>query len=261
VNKVHLPGKSWKKSLVFIVVLWLILLIASLTILSSVVTPFLRTLQTQNLVSLDWAGYSVSSDTLFPQPIVNGVNGSWIIPEVTTTKSNTYSAAWIGIGGIGEETLIQLGSEQDSISGKAVYSLWYELLPDNSIRIPDIAVSPGDKITASITLINSDTNTWQIEIKDKTTGQSFSQSFDYNSSKRTAEWIIERPTVNNQMTTLSNFGKLTFTEITATVGGTTGTISAFPNSVIVMQDRQNKQLTKISDLGKDGSSFSISYTG
>ena len=131
-------GASQRKrrtNIVLLVALWIILLLASLTILSSAVTPFLKSLQTQTLVSLDWAGYVVASNNLFPLPSVAGVNGSWTVPKVETTPLDSFSAVWVGIGGQMDTTLIQAGSEQDSISGQAVYSLWYELLPANSITI------------------------------------------------------------------------------------------------------------------------------
>ena len=251
--------KSWKTNAFFLIALWLILLVASLTILSSVVTPFLRTLQTENLVSLDWGGYGVSSNVLFPQAVVSSVSGSWTVPSVTVTGSNTFSAAWIGIGGQTDSTLIQVGTEHDSIDGQAVYGLWYELLPANSITIPNINVSPGDEINASIVLLSSSTNTWQITIQDLTTGQGFSQNFAYNSTRLTAEWIIERPTVNNQLSILANFGSVTFTNASAKLSATTGTISTFPNYEILMENRQNTQLVTVSNLSRDGSSFTVSY--
>ena len=235
------------------------LLIASVTILSSVVTPFLRTLQTENLVSLDWGGYGVSSNVLFPQPFVTSINGSWIVPAVSVSAVDTFSAAWIGIGGQTDTTLLQCGSESDSINGQAEYGLWYEMLPADATNIPNINVSPGDKITASITLTDSNTNTWLIELNDVTTGQGFSQNFVYNSSRLTAEWIIERPTVNNQISTLANFGTVAFTDAQAQIGTATGTISGFPNYLILMEDRQNNQLVTISNLSKDGSSFTVSH--
>ena len=252
--------RSWKTNTLFLIALWLILLIGSLTILSSVVTPFLKTLQTENLISLEWGGYGVSSNVLFPQAVVSSVSGTWNIPTVTVSGLNTFSAAWIGIGGQTDLTLIQVGTEHDSIAGQAVYNLWYEMLPANSITIPNINVSPGDEINASITLVNSNTNTWQIAILDTTTGQGFNQNFEYNSTRLTAEWIIERPTVNNQISTLANFGSVTFNNANAKLDGTTGSISAFPNYEILMENRQNAQLVTVSGLSRDGSNFTVSYS-
>jgi hypothetical protein len=186
------------------------------------------------------------------------------VPKVATTTVDSFSAAWIGIGGQMETTLIQAGSEQDSIGGQAVYSLWYELLPANSITIPDVKVLPGDQITASIQLLDSKTNTWLVNIADLTAGTCFTQNcttqnLDYNSSRLTAEWIMERPTVNNQISDLSNFGTITFNNISAMVGSKVGTANAFPNYQVIMQDRQNNQLVKVSSLNRDGSSFTVSY--
>jgi hypothetical protein len=251
--------RSWRTNALFLIALWLILLIASLTILSSVVTPFLKTLQTESLISLDWGGYGVSSNVLFPQAVVSSVSGSWTVPAVTITGSDTFSAAWIGIGGQTDSTLIQVGTEHDSIGGQAAYNLWYEMLPADSISIPNINVSPGDEISASIILLNTSTNIWQISIHDVTTGKGFSQNFAYNSTRLTAEWIIERPTVNNQLSILANFGTVTFTNAIAKLSSTTGTISTFPNYKILMENRQNTQLVTVSSLSRDGSSFSIDY--
>ena len=251
--------RSWRTKAIFLVVLWLVLLIGSVTILSSVITPFLKTLQTQSLVSLDWAGYAVSSNLLIRQPSVVNISGSWIVPKVTISAIDTFSAAWIGIGGLSDTTLIQCGSEHNSIDGKEVYSLWYEMLPDYSIKIPEIDVSPGDKISASIGLLNSNSDEWLIEINDMTTGQGFSQSFVYNASKLTGEWILERPTVNNQVSTLANFGIVTFTDMKVQVAQTVGTVSSFPNYEIFMEDRSNNRLVTISDLSPDGSSYTVKY--
>ena len=251
--------KNWRTSLAFLAVLWIVLLIASVTILSSVIAPFLRTLQTQNLVSGYWSGYSVSSNLLFRQPSVTSVSGSWTVPSVAVSAGNTFSASWIGIGGQGEVTIIQVGSEHNSIDGEERYGLWYEMLPDNAISIPEITVLPGDKIHASISLVDSNANKWLIEISDVSNGQRFTQNFVYNSSRLTAEWIVERPTVNNQVTTLADFRSITFSEIEATIDGRTGNLNSFPSSVIFMQDNRNRDLVTISPFGEDGSSFTVTY--
>ncbi len=235
-------------------------MISSVTILSSVVTPFLKTLQTENLVSFDWAGYGASSNVLFPQALVTNVSATWTIPTISVSVGNSsFSAAWIGIGGQGDPTLIQVGSEQDSVSGKAQYSLWYEMLPADSVTIPLMVIKPGDQISASIALVDSNSNKWLITISDVSRGEPFSQIFNYNSSRLTAEWIVERPTVNNQLSTLANFGSITFTDIKAVVGGKTGSLSTFSSYEIFMQDRQNRNLVTISSFSKDGSSFTVSY--
>ncbi len=250
---------GFRKTAVVLVTIWVILLLSSLTVMSSVVTPFLKNLQTQNLVSYTWSGYVVASDVLFPQPLVTSVNGSWTVPAVTTSVTNTYSAAWIGIGGHSDKTLIQCGTEHDSINSQPRYSAWYEMLPDYAITIKDFAVSPGDQISASIALVDGITNQWLIQMVNQANGQSFRQAFTYNSSRLSAEWVVERPTVNGAITTLSDFGTVTFTNISAQVSDTAGTITAFPSYKIVMEDNKNRHLVTVSPVSQDGSNFTINY--
>jgi hypothetical protein len=258
------PRKKWKSNVIFLIVLWIILLLASLTVLSSVVTTFIRSLQTQSATSLNWAGYVVTSNLLFRQSSVKGVNASWIVPKVAVSVRDTYSSAWIGIGGRSEETLIQVGTEHDSRNGQEWYSVWYEMLPNNSITISEVKVAPGDKIAASITLANSSANRWLIEIENLSTGQCYgctSQNFTYNSSRLTAEWIVERPKVNNLTSTLADFGNITFTGAIAQVGTTIGTITKFPNYELAMTNSQNINLVTLSSISEDGSSFTVTYLG
>ena len=225
---------GWRTSRFFLTAFWIIMLAASTYMIIVFLGPFFTRRPSQTLTSFDWSGYSVISDYINPQPVVTGVNGSWTVPKVTVSQTDAFSAAWIGIGGQLDETLIQVGTEQDSISGTEEYSAWYELLPDLSITITTMNIAPGDKITASITLANSATNTWTIEITDTTNHQKFQQNFHYNSSQLSAEWIVERPTIDHSLGTLANFGNTTFTTTSATMQGNVGSIKDFPFAQITM---------------------------
>jgi hypothetical protein len=145
------------------------------------------------------------------------------------------------------------------LNGQRTYSAWYELLPYDAVTIDSLSISPGDKITASISLLDSTTNTWSIEIHDVIDGQSFQKNLIYDSSMLSAEWIVERPTVNNRIGTLADFGQVTFTDCTATIGNTVGTISSFPSVQVVMYNRQNIELVSVSPFTPDGSSFTVNY--
>jgi hypothetical protein len=239
------------------------MLVVSAFLALTFVSQFLTNPASQTVVSLDWAGYVVASDLVNPQPVITGVNGSWIVPIVHVSANDAFSAAWIGIGGESEGTLIQVGTEHDAISGQTVYSVWYELLPEYSVTIDAINVSAGDSISASITLVDSATNEWSIRIRDDTRGQSFKQNFLYGSSRLSAEWIVERPTVNNRVSTLANFGNITFTNASANTSASTnaGAISDFPFSQTVMYNRQNRQLVTVSPLSAHDSAFTVAYLG
>lgn len=210
----------------------------------------------------NWAGYAVASDVQNPQPEVTSVNGSWTVPSVSDVGADAFSAVWVGIGGQYGHNLIQIGTEQDWVNGGPSYSAWYETLPDQSITIDTMQVSAGDRITASVTLVNSDSNLWMVAIWDLSTSQSFQTNLTYDPGRLSGEWIVERPDVNGVTSTLANFGSVTFTDCQASVGGN-GSITAFQNVKIVMQSSQGSsrsvQLADVSDLTNGGTKFTVNY--
>jgi hypothetical protein len=217
--------------------------------------------QTDNPASFKvshWSGYIVASDIQNRSSVVSGVSASWTVPEIKPSENNTFSGVWVGIGGYGEDTLIQTGTEQECIDGKFAYYAWYELLPDYVVHIPSIHVRAGDTITASISLINENTNMWSIEIADITRNQRFKKTVVYNSSRLSAEWVLERPKVNGTISTLADFGNVTFTECKASLGGVTGTIGNFSYAQLVMHD-EGISFVSVSPLNDDGAGFTVSY--
>jgi hypothetical protein len=142
-----------------------------------------------------------------------------------------------------------------------VYSAWYELLPSDAVTIDSLSVSTGDRVTASISLLDRAGSVWSVEIMDVTRAQSVKKSLVYASSMLSAEWIVERPTIFNRLSVLADFGKVTFTDCGATIGGKTGTISSFPVAEISLISRANVRLMTASSLASGGSSFAVSYLG
>jgi hypothetical protein len=206
-----------------------------------------------------WSGYIAASDMQKRTPAISSVSASWTVPEVKPSENNTFAGVWVGIGGYGEETLIQTGTEQEYIDGRSAYYAWYELLPDYLVRIPNFRIRPGDTITASISLVNENTSTWSIKMRDITQGGNFEKVVVYNSSRLTAEWIVERPNVNGTTSTLANFGNVNFTECKTTVDGITGTIGNFSHAQLVMHDDEDNPLVSVSPLDDEGSGFTVSY--
>jgi hypothetical protein len=260
IRKVKLEDEkqSSRKNRILLTVLWLVSILAFFFVIAFLINTFF--ISPGNLVSLDWAGYGVASDFANPQPVVVGVNSSWTVPTVSVSPQNTYSAAWIGIGGQldSDSTLIQVGTEHDCIGGVPTYSIWYETLPGPSFILTK-NVASGDKITACINLVNLAADEWSIEITDLTTAQSFEENVTYQSSRFSAEWIVERPTIGNILGSLADFGTITFANSHATFNNTGGTISSFPHVRTIMDNRQNTRLVAVSSLVSGGSSFSVSY--
>ncbi len=206
-----------------------------------------------------WSGYLVSLDLKNRSEGVQGVSGSWIIPSVSISENDTFSSIWVGIGGYGETTLIQAGTEQESVNGHTEYYAWYELLPQTITRIHTLNIYPGDKITTSITLLDENKTSWLIAINDNTRGTVFQKTVTYNSSMKCAEWIVERPTVDNKMSTLADFGVATLTNCTATINGVSGSIEDFIYTPVIMEDSNDTDLVSTSPLNNDGASFSVTY--
>jgi len=233
--------KDWRKRAVVLTLVWILLFTASMYLLDLLHTTFENNPQGQGMLSRTWAGYVVDSDLEKPHEQVVNVNASWTVPRVSVYSTDTFSSAWIGIGGRFDKTLIQTGTEHDAVDGNEFYAAWYELLPDQAIRIPDMSISPGDLITASITLVNSDTDEWS------------------NSSRLSAEWIVESPTVEAQVSPLANFGTVTFTDAHVKIGANVGAIGSFSYSQVIMTNDLSVQLTAVSPLSAEGSSFNVTY--
>jgi hypothetical protein len=253
--------RKWKIRVFLLILTWALLLIISLSFLSFLLTSFRSTPEKSSVLSLNWSGYSVSSDPANSQPDVFSINASWIVPKVAVSAADTFSSAWIGIGGQKDKTLIQVGTEHDSVNGQEYYAVWYEMLPETAVTISNMTISSGDIITASISLLSRELQEWSIRITDVTNGQEFNQAccLIYNSSMLTGEWIVERPTVSNQLSSLANFGSLTFNHAYANVNHSVGVISNFRVSKFVMHNDQYVQLTSVSALSDNGTSFTVDY--
>jgi hypothetical protein len=183
-----------------------------------------------------WSGYvadvqpnPVATSGFSPQTnVVTSVSGTWTVPSVTGSGT-AYSSMWVGIDGfLNTSYLEQIGTEQDIINGQTVYRAWFEMLPQQPTEqvISQLTIHPGDSITASVVLTGSSATqkTFQLSIRDNTTGQSFStpQTTAAAAPAESAEWIVEAPTVNGSVATLANFGTATFSAASATIGNFSG---------------------------------------
>lgn len=207
-----------------------------------------------------WSGYIVDLDVQNRSLGVQSVSASWIVPSITYTENNTYSSAWVGIDGYGESKLIQAGTEHQCENGEIEYFAWYELLPQTIITIKTLQIQPGDRITTSITLQDDATSTWLITVTDETEGKSFQKTVQYVSPRKSAEWIVERPLVSGEISTLADFGQTTLTDCQTTINGVTGFIGNFTYTPAVMLDTNtDSDLVAVSKLNNGGSSFTVTY--
>jgi hypothetical protein len=181
-------------------------------------------------LSGNWSGYSVANfetNALYTSASLN-----WTVPTVTYDKGKRsgrtqVSAIWVGIGGFcensgctaGDETLIQLGTQQDvEKNGTTDYYPWYEVLPASETPISE-TVKPGDQMTASLTCTanctSGATQTWALYMQDITQGWTFSINLSYASSLLSADYIIEATESDGSISALADYGVVTLTSTTA----------------------------------------------
>ncbi|WP_081756910.1 G1 family glutamic endopeptidase [Gorillibacterium massiliense] len=152
----------------------------------------------------NWSGYAINKTK---RNSFRSISSYWVVPRVRASKQNKYSSIWVGIDGFGNSSLIQTGTEQDYVKGKAVYYPWWEILPAPETRIP-YPVSPNDLMYANISKLGN--SKWQIVLKNKTKGWTFRTIRTYTGPANTAEWIMEAPTVNNNTALLADYRKMGF---------------------------------------------------
>ena len=247
-----------RKRVVVLSAIWIIMLLGTLLLLSQFNLHLSANPDAHVIVSLGWAGYIVSK-TFNDQQLITSISASWIVPKLDASAGDGYSSAWIGIGGQLDKTLIQIGTEHNVYNGKESYGAWYEMLPDYSIRIDGFKLAPGNQVTASITLVDADAHLWNLWLYESTSGQVFNRNFVYDSTGSSGEWIVERSTVNGQISTLSNFQAVTFNDCQIGVGSDCGVIANFTYSRVHMATQIYTMLASTTKLASSGCSFTVTY--
>lgn len=173
------------------------------------------------IISKQWSGYGIilSEDTSHKN-YINLTQAQWKIPKIyCKSTNNTSSSIWIGLGGIlkNDETLIQLGSDQDCINGIQNNRLWMEINsvgPIDQVILP-IEVHINDIICATINY-NYNLNKYILYIVNQNTSKSVIKEYDdIKGPSLTVEWILE-DTYNlgtNNVYSISNFTNVNFNKI------------------------------------------------
>jgi hypothetical protein len=205
--------------------------------------------------STNWSGYAALATTTGKKAqTVTDVKGSWTVPAVSGVGT-TYSAFWIGIDGYSSNTVEQIGTDSNVINGAAQYSAWYEIYPKYPVTIP-ITISAGDKITAEVSYAS---RAFTLTITDTTTAKTFTTTQKCpQAALSSAEWIAEAPWSSGVLP-LANFGTVTFTGCSATIGGNTASISGFPNDAINMVTSSGATKASTGSLTNGGADFSVTW--
>lgn len=222
-------------------------------------------------ISTAWSGYVAAMNLAHGgRGSVTDVQGQWMLPALQCGGSSpnpAYSSIWVGIDGFpdNDTTVEQLGVDLDCIRGAPQYHPWYEMLPRDGVYLQPASMrtQAGDVIFTEVKYAGN--NTFQLIMKNLTTGQKFSVTQSLAAARETsAEWIVERPAPIDQSmhVVLSNFGTLTFTKCQATIGGVTGGINeaSWTYQGVLMRYRPaTAPVVNISPVSADGRIFSLTW--
>ena len=203
--------------------------------------------------SYNWAGYVAEKGSY------TSVTGTWTVPSATSNNNLAADAAWVGIGGIESDDLIQAGTQAVVQNGSTEYLAWIETLPDVSQQVP-LDISPGDSITATLTQVSTSQNLWNISIKNNTQGTSYTTRVTYNSSLSSAEWIEEMPLSDRGFIPLDEFGSITFTNASTVENGVQESIADSGADMITMLNDNRQVSATVSALTNNGTAFTVTKT-
>ena len=202
--------------------------------------------------SLNWSGYGISGTG------ITAINASWVLPQIASSNTLTSDSTWVGIGGIANSDLIQIGTDAFTSGSQLNYQVFYETLPQPPVIVP-LTVSAGNSVTASI--FETSSNQWNLSIRNNTTGQDFQITIPYTSTHSSAEWIEEmQSNEGNAFIPLDNFSPIQFSGCSVIQGGVTLNISQSNSQMISMIDGSNQPLTNVSTLTGDGAGFTVTRT-
>ena len=201
--------------------------------------------------SRNWSGYVATGATY------TSVTGTWIIAK-PDPKTPGVDATWVGIGGANTTDLVQAGTEATvNLDGTVTYDAWTETLPQ-ATRTVTLGVTAGD--TVSVTLTEQTAGSWLIEIKNITTGRSYTTTIRYSSSKTSAEWIEEAPSIGRGIAPLDSFGTVKFSAATTVADGKTVSLKGASAKSVTMTSSAGQALAIPSAIASDGTSFSVDRT-
>jgi hypothetical protein len=181
------------------------------------------------------------------------VLGQWTVPEpYAPSFGSFYASEWVGIDGWGSNDVLQAGTETQitkvPIFGdfRSVYA-WWEWFPAGEVAIGNLGVSAGDFMNCLI-CVNSTTSA-TIYFSNYSTN--VSTTFTITAPGTTtlvgnsAEWIVERPTVNGSVVSLTDYDVVFFDASIAgySDGKSLGISSAGSSTPVTMVGNNNASLS------------------
>jgi len=219
-----------------------------------------------NGTSSNWSGYAVfGSQTTTKKGKTSStgtfsdVTGSWVIPPVyASTSATTYSSSWLGIDGYADNTVEQIGTEQDWANGGRSYYAWFEMYPKWAYEIVNFPVAAGDTMSAEVKQQSG--GSFKLTLTNVTDNVTYSITQKASSALRlSAEWVEEAPW-SGSVLPLADFGTVSFFNCRATMNGHNGAISdsAWQRDAINMQSGSTVKAVT-SSLTSNGEGFTVAW--
>lgn len=205
--------------------------------------------------SSNWSGYAATSSIPY-----TSVTGHWAVPSVQPSSGGTYSAAWVGIDGFTNSSLIQTGTEQDYYNGAPHYAAWWTTSAQNfAEQAISKLVLAGDQISAAISSAGASSSSWTITLSDTTQGWTFSIPVTYTGPGASAEWIMEAPTVGGRIAPLAHYASPTTFDPGTANGASPGLVASEGGELVQGHGRNAQALSTPSGPDADVDGFNISY--
>ncbi|CAG8959104.1 hypothetical protein HYFRA_00012967 [Hymenoscyphus fraxineus] len=225
------------------------------------------TTATGESISENWGGLIVST----PPPNEHFISASAQI-QVPGIKlpagapdGHYATTIWVGIDGTdGTPGLFQAGMAlnlyKDSKGTRVESDVWVEWFPDPAIGLDDkneIDIKPGDWIDVQVVTDSSieRPSTGTIKIENLNTGKKAVRTLHaprpgLELLGKTVEWIVERLTINGQLSTLPDFGTVRFLNCHALTKGNAGSGSPgrdvyLDNADEIILDQEGTLMTNI----------------
>ena len=192
-------------------------------------TPRVRN---RNGTSSNWSGYAVETSLASPQrDAVSHAAGRWTIPTLSpSTSTDTFSAFWVGIDGADDNTVEQIGTEQDWTSGGQRNYAWFEMFPHRGFIIQGFPVAAGDTLAGGVTYLGG--GTFLLSLTNLTQNVAYTVPSRYtklkSAQRSSAEWVVEAP-FSGGVLPLADFGTAFFDDCHAMLDGITGSIDNAPS--------------------------------
>lgn len=221
-----------------------------------------KTGPSRTATSSNWSGYVASASSA----IFTCVEATWVQPSIKCTTTATRAVVyWVGLGGVNQKGLVQVGTDTSCIHGVAVARAWHESLPAERYMVSFVLeIRPGDRIHAQVRRV--DASHYRLAVENLTSGGWLAASSTNTTLKRTsAEWIVEAPTIGCpsacKVAPMPNFGTFQFADVWATASGLRVPLDAsgFSHVRTAMDSRTGRVRSAVSSTRSDGHGFAVRW--